>query len=200
MTTLLSLGELKCKTQRQRHRKFSKYWYKQEITPTHLSIYDSVGGASRQKWLNISPQFSPLSTKIINHSLQDGFWSGFLFVIKFPRCCLPQRKVQDVTCTCRMYYLHNVHFIIYIEAVERLWLHKFQSPPLERTHMWFFLIKLSRFNLQLCSAVMLTAVALWLRISNATGSTWLWADFDADPRGTEFPSLRREIRCFIIGK
>lgn len=43
-TTLLSLGELKCKT--QRGRKFSKYWYKQEITPTHLSLYDSVGGAS----------------------------------------------------------------------------------------------------------------------------------------------------------
>lgn len=43
-TTLLSLGELTCKT--QRCRKFSKYWYKQEITSTHLSLYDSVGGAS----------------------------------------------------------------------------------------------------------------------------------------------------------
>lgn len=43
-TTLLSLGELKCKS--QRCRKFSKYWYKQEITPTHLSLYESVGGAS----------------------------------------------------------------------------------------------------------------------------------------------------------
>lgn len=82
------------------------------------------------------------------------------------------------------------------------WLHKSQSPASERTHTWLFLIKLSGFNRQghRCAAAMLTAVASWLRISNATGSMWLWADFDTNPRGTEFPSLRREIRCFIIGK